>query len=104
MLKRDNTEFLEERGVDCQLFNISKIKEDCRLCEGGAISVYFVSVGAQLLSQFRLFATSWIVACQAPVLMDFSRQEYWSGLPFPAPGDLPNQGIKPLSLVSCIGR
>ena len=40
-------------------------------------------------------ATPWTVACQAPLSMVFSRQEYWSGLPFPSPGDLPNPGIKP---------
>ena len=42
-------------------------------------------------------ATPWTVACQAPLSMGFSRQEYWSGLPFPSPGDLPNPGIKPRS-------
>ena len=40
-----------------------------------------------------LFATPWTVAYQAPLSMEFSRQEYWSGLPFPSPGDLPNPGI-----------
>ncbi|ELR46456.1 hypothetical protein M91_05097, partial [Bos mutus] len=39
-------------------------------------------------------------ASQAPLSMEFSRQEYWSGLPFPPPGDLPNPGIEPMSLVS----
>ena len=39
--------------------------------------------------------TSWTVACQAPLSMGFSRQEYWSGLPFPSPGNLPDPGIKP---------
>ena len=39
--------------------------------------------------------TPWTVACQAPLSMGFSRQEYWSGLPFPSPGDLLNPGIKP---------
>ena len=43
------------------------------------------------------FATPWTVARQAPVSMGFSRQEYWSGLPFPSPGDLPDLGIKPTS-------
>ena len=43
----------------------------------------------------RLFATPGTVACQAPLSMGFSRQEYWSGLPFPSPGDLPDTGIKP---------
>ena len=46
-----------------------------------------------------LFATLWTVACQAPLSMGFSRQEYWSGLPFPLPGDLPNPGIEPVSPV-----
>ena len=46
------------------------------------------------------FATPWTVACQAPLPMEFSRQEYWSGLPFPPPGDVPTPGIKPASLVS----
>ena len=43
----------------------------------------------------RLFATPWTVAYQAPWSMGFSRQEYWRGLPFPSPGDLPNPGIEP---------
>ena len=47
------------------------------------------------LSVVRLFATSWTVAYQDPPSMGFSRQEYWSGLPFPSPGDLPNPGIEP---------
>ena len=41
--------------------------------------------------------TPWIVACQAPLSMGFSRQEYWSGLPFPSPRDLSNPGIEPRS-------
>ena len=49
----------------------------------------------KLLSRVRLFATPWTVARQAPLSMGFSRQEYWSGLPFPSPGDLPNPGIEP---------
>ena len=51
----------------------------------------------KLLSHVRLFATPWSVAYQASLSMGFSRQEYWSGLPFPSPGDLPNPGIKPRS-------
>ena len=47
------------------------------------------------LSRVRLFATPWTVACQAPLSMGFSRQEYWSGLPFPSPGNLPHSGIEP---------
>ena len=49
------------------------------------------------LSRVQLFATSWTVAYQASPSMGFSRQEYWSGLPFPSPGDLPNPGIEPRS-------
>ena len=47
------------------------------------------------LSHVRLFATPLTVAYQAPQSMEFSRQEYWSGLPFPSPGGLPNPGIEP---------
>ena len=43
-------------------------------------------------------ANPWTVAHQAPLSMELSRQEYWSGLPFPSPGDLPNPGIEPGSL------
>ena len=49
-------------------------------------------------------ATPWPVPGQAPLSMQFSRQEYWSGLPIPSPGDLSNPGIEPPSCVSCIGR
>ena len=49
------------------------------------------------LSRVRLFATPWTVAHQALPSMVFSRQEYWSGLPFPSPGDLPDPGIEPRS-------
>ena len=49
------------------------------------------------LSHVQLFVTPWTVARQAPLSMGLSRQEYWSGLPFPSPGDLPEPGIKPWS-------
>ena len=51
-------------------------------------------------SHIRLFATLWTVACQAPLSMGFSRQEYWSGLLWPPPGYIPDPGIEPISLVS----
>ena len=47
------------------------------------------------LSRVRLFASLWTVAYQAPPSMEFFTQEYWSGLPFPSPGDLPDAGIEP---------
>ena len=56
-----------------------------------------------LLSQFsrvRLCVTLWTVGHQAPLSMGFSMQEYWSGLPCPPPGDLPDPGIEPVSLMS----
>ena len=48
----------------------------------------------------RLFANLWAITHWAPLSNGFSRQEYWSGLPLPLPGDLPNPGIKPVSLMS----
>ena len=50
-------------------------------------------------SHVQLFATLWTVAHQAPLSTGFSRQEYWSGLPFPSPGDLPDPGIEPTSFM-----
>ena len=54
-------------------------------------------VNVKSLSRARLFATPGTVAYQAPLPMGFSRQEYWNGLPFPSPGDLPDPGIEPRS-------
>ena len=57
---------------------------------------------AQSCSLVGLFEAPWTVAHQAPLAMTFSRKKYWSGLPFPPPGDLPDPGIKPASPVSPI--
>ena len=57
-----------------------------------------VIVVVQSLNCVQLFATPWTVACQSPLSIGFSRQEYWSGLPFPSPGDLPDPGIEHGSL------
>ena len=62
--------------------------------------VSFVCVYPQVLSCVQLFVTSWTVVHQAPLSMRFPRQEYWSGLPFPTSGDLPQPGIEPVSLAS----
>ena len=56
-----------------------------------------VKVKVKLLNRVRLFAIPWTVAHQAPPSMGFSREEYWSELPFPSPGDLPDLGIEPSS-------
>ena len=67
-----------------------------------------IVVRARMLSCFgriQLFATLWTIAPQAPLFMGFSKQEYWSGLPYSPPGDLPDPGIEPVSTYfSCIGR
>ena len=52
-----------------------------------------------MLSRVQLFAALWTVACQAPLFLEFSKQEYWSELPLPTPGNLPDPGIKPESLM-----
>ena len=52
------------------------------------------------LSHVQLFATSLTVACQAPRSMEYSRLEFWSGLPFPSPGDLPDPRVKPETFTS----
>ena len=70
--------------------------------------MYFSLILPQLLSlcsgavlcDVQLFVTAWTVACQAPLSMEFSRQENWSGLPFPTPVDLPKPGTEPVSLAS----
>ena len=62
------------------------------------VDLAFVKLGkvkVKSLSRVQLFATPWTVAYQASPPMGFSRQEYWSGLPFPSPGDLPNPEIEP---------
>ena len=56
-----------------------------------------------VLSRVRLFATLWTVARQAPLSMGFPRQEYWGGIPFPSPGDLPDPGIE-LTAPALAGR
>jgi len=61
----------------------------------GPPTIMFPTRKVKSLSRVRLFATPWTVAYQAPPSMGFSRQEYWSGVPFPSPGDLPDPGIKP---------
>ena len=59
---------------------------------------YSTDGGGGLVAKSRLtLVTPWTVACQAPPSMRFSRQEYWSGLPFPSPGGLPDPGIEPRS-------
>ena len=62
---------------------------------GGQHLTLMFAMCAQPPSRVQLFSTLWTIAPQAPLSMGFSRQEYWSGLPFPPPGELPNPGINP---------
>ena len=78
------------------LYQKSEIKE--KLTEQMAILLASTpEVRCYSLSRARLSVTPWTAAHQAPLSMGFSRQEYWSGLPFPFLGDLPDSGIKPWS-------
>ena len=61
---------------------------------------HFNARSMRVLSRVQLFVIPWTVAYQAPLSMGFSRQEYWSGLPFLSLGDLPNPGIETVSLAS----
>ena len=90
--------------MDCSLpgssvHGIFQAREPSRVPLPSLRLVYLESekVKVKLLSHVRIFATPWTVAHQAPPSMGFSRQEYWSGLPFPSPGDLPDPGIEPRS-------
>ena len=62
--------------------------------------MYDMTWHACRLSRVCLFATPWTAACQAPPSLEFSRQEYWRGWPFPTPRELPHPGFKHMSLVS----
>ena len=81
-------------------FNYFLLKCSVVLVSGIQQSESFIHIHVCVLNCFscvQLFANLWTVACQAPLSMGFSRQEYWSGLPFPYPEDHPNPGIGPTS-------
>ena len=61
----------------------------------GTRTQFLLKVKVNLLSRVQLFVTLWTVAHQAALSMGFSRQKYWSGLPLPSPGDLPDPGVEP---------
>ena len=69
--------------------------EDIRKSLDFHMYMHVQSLELKLLSHVRLFATPWTIAYHAPQSMRFSRQEYWSGLPFPFPEALPNAGFNP---------
>ena len=81
-------------GADFKYLGL--ILDPCAWGKGESLSPKVSPVSkCKLLSHAQLFATPWTVAHQAPLSMRFSRQGYWSGLPFPSPGDLPDLGIEP---------
>ena len=84
------------------LYLDSLLKVKC-VCVCVCVCVH-MHVHAHMLSCILLFATTWTLACQAPLSMGFSRQEYWSGLLFPPPGDLPDLGIELAIVASKSGR
>ena len=95
---------LRERGYLCRCLSPSprgppvKGSEDAysvAWAEAQDPGVTYSLLKVKSLSRLRPFATPWTVAYQAPLSMGFSRQGYWSGLPFPSLGDLPNSGIEP---------
>ena len=70
----------------------------------GNAYIFYVCACARF-TYVQLFTSPWTVACQAPLSVEFSRQEYWRGLPFSSPGNLPHPGTETVSLrISCVGR
>ena len=78
------TEFCQENALVIANIFFQQIRDD-------STQRYHQISSVQLLSSVRLFATPWTIAYQTPLSMGFSRQQYWSGLPFPSAGDLPDQ-------------
>ena len=91
-----STELNEGFHVHCILSRTTLQQVSMREMRG---AIYGRKVKVKSLSHVWLFATSWTVAHQVPLSMEFFRQEYWSGLPFPSPGYLSNSGIEPGSSV-----
>ena len=87
-------------NYDNVIYNYTLHVHNSLVCKTQDSSGTCLSCSVLLLSHVRLFETPWTVARQAPLSMGFPRQEYWSGLPFPSPGDLPNSGTEPTPPVS----
>ena len=106
---KDSSYFNEEMGWNnTEKETILRFVSDDRIVslrntEHKLKEIYYNYWVLYMRSRFRrvqLFATPWTVACWAPLSLGFSRQRYWSGLPFPHPVDLPDPGIEPMSLMS----
>ena len=93
ILVRDTT-------ISCRLLFLLWRVPSFHTCDkGSSITIRQVGIRVCMLSHVWLFATPWTIAHQAPLSMGFPRQEYWSGLPLPSPGDLPDPGTEPGSPV-----
>ena len=79
-----------DKAVYCYLFYLTYM-------QGVYVCVCMRMCVLSCFSHVQLFATLWTIAHQTPLSMGFSKQEYWNGLPFPSPGDLPSPGIEPVS-------
>ena len=88
------TSFINNQGIDCAFLSITFSEFSVYMLYHQHSSL-MKKVKVKLLIHVRLFVTPWTVTYQAPLSMGFSRQEYWSGVPLPSPGDLPNPGIEP---------
>ena len=89
MAKKNISVSVKIKDLERLRINLINISEETNLTQ--------VYKSVKSLSRVRLFAIPWTVAHQTPLSMGFPRQEYWSGLQFPSPGDLPNPGIQLLS-------
>ena len=88
---------LDGRGVWRRMDTYICVAESFH-CSPKTITTLLIGYGGGLVTESCLtLVTPWTVACQAPLSMGFLRQEYWSGLPFPPPGDLPHPGMEPAS-------
>ena len=88
-----------ESLLQCGLNGYLALEDLCIIWEGGD-SLKYLSISmcvCSVVGHVQLFATPWNVAHQASLSMEFSRQKYWSRLPFPSPGNLPYPGIEPTS-------
>ena len=97
----------ETKNSDIELKLLCKILlfMRCQSCKLLGKSFHPLMCVVSCFSHIWVFVTLWTLTHEAPLSMGFSRQEYWSGLLCPPPGDLPNPGMEPMSLTStCIGR
>ena len=87
-------------SISILCFTLLSLRSPGRVRHSHGPSGYYFMCVVSHFSHVPCFATPWTTALQTPLSMGFPRQEYWSGLSFPSPGDLPEPGIEPVSLGS----